>query len=179
MKVVIPSIAVVAVLTSLCAVGPAAAAPADAKVAFKKDAQFIEESTDRLIRKESAKRLKRALEDELKSAAPKCLNEGQLLELALSEVNSAGWMASAGANTTRSDVRVVKNSWVIALTFDFRLLDADKKVVDRGSVNLRDSGFVGSDPADRIVTESYPKERALLTEWFKARYCAADKSKSS
>ena len=44
MKVVIPSIAVVAVLTSLCAVGPAAAAPADAKVAFKKDAQFIEES---------------------------------------------------------------------------------------------------------------------------------------
>ena len=76
-------------------------------------------------------------------------------------------------------MRVVKNSWVIALTFDFRLLDANKKVIDRGSVNLRDSGFVGSDPADRIVTESYPKERALLTEWFKARYCAADKSKSS
>ena len=178
MKVVFPSIAVVAVLTCLCAAGAAAAVPADAKVAFKKDAQFIEESTDRLIRKESAKRLKRALEDELKSAALKCLNEGQLLELALTEVNAQGWIAAVGA-TARTDMRVVKNSWVIALTFDFRLLDADKKVVDRGSANLRNSGFVGSDPADRIVTESYPKERALLTEWFKARYCAADKWKSS
>ena len=179
MKVVISSIAVGAVLAYLCAVEAAVAAPADAQVAFAKDAQFIEESTDHLIRKESAKRLKSALEDELKSAAPKCLKEGQLLELALSEVNSAGWMAQAGANTTRSDVRVVKNSWVIALTFDFRLLDADMKVVDRGSANLRDSGFVGSDPADRIVTESYPKKRALLTEWFKGRYCATGKSKSS
>jgi hypothetical protein len=177
MKAAISS-AVVAVSMSLTALAPAAAAPADAKVVIKKDAQFMEESTDALLRRESATRLRSVLEKELKSVAPNCLKEGQTLELALAEVNSAGSMASAGANTTRTDVRVVKNSWVIALNFDYRLVDADKKVLDQGSANLRDSGFVGSDPAERIVTESYPKERALLNQWFRTKYCAAGTSKS-
>ena len=76
----------------------------------------------------------------------------------------------------RSDVRVVKNSWVVSLMFDYRLLDPEQKVIDQGSANLRNSGFVGDDPMERIPTDAFPKERALLNEWFKARYCAAGKS---
>ena len=152
--------------------------PADASVLHKNGFQLAEESADPLLRRESAQRLRVALEQQLKSVAPACLGKGQLIELSMTEVNSAGAVGST-RGATRSDLRMVKNSWVVWLLFDYRLLDSERKVIDQGSANLRNSGFVGDDPTQRIPTDAYPKERALLTEWFKARYCAADKSKSS
>jgi hypothetical protein len=179
MNKIVCLLAMFGALASLPA-GDAAAvegAAADAKVQYKKGFQLAEESADAVLRKESAQRLRRALEQELRSVAPVCLGKGQLIEVSMSEINSAGAVGST-RGAPRSDVRVVKNSWVVWLLFDYRLLDAEQKVIDQGSANLRNSGFVGDDPTERIPTDAFPKERALLTEWFKAKYCAADQSKS-
>ena len=56
---------------------------ADARVQYKKGFQLVEESSDAVLRKESAQRLRRALEQELRSVAPECLGKGQLIELSL------------------------------------------------------------------------------------------------
>jgi len=178
MKMII--VCLVAMLGALASVPTGGAAAieggaADAKVQFKKGFQLAEESADAVLRRESAQRLRRALEQELKSVAPECLAKGQLIELSMTEANSAGAVGST-RGAPRSDLRVVKNSWVVSLLFDYRLLDAEQKVIDQGSANLRNSGFVGDDPTERIPTDSFPKERALLNEWFKARYCSASKS---
>jgi hypothetical protein len=142
----------------------------DAIVVLGKEFQLAEDSTDSLLRSESAQRLRRALEQELKSAAPACLAKGSLIELSLREVNPAGAVQS-GRGAARSDLRVARNSWVVSIEFDYRLLDGQRAVLDQGSASLRDSGFLGNEPAQRISTEAFPEERRLVIDWFKARYC--------
>lgn len=175
MNTLILSAAIAAALASLSGVATAATGP-DARVRFKDDAQFVEESTDRLIRNESVERLRAALEHELRSVAPACLAPGQWIEVSIAEINSAGTVGST-RGATRSDVRVTRNSWVVAVRFDYRLLDEEQKVIDQGSENLHNAGFVGDDPAERITTDAYRKEKALLSGWFKARYCGPHKLK--
>lgn len=158
---------------SLCAwLLSASAAGADAIVLFGKDVQFGEESVDPVLRRESTERLRRAFEQELKSAAPGCLPDATLLELSLQDVNSAG-AVQALRGGRESDVRVVRNSWAATIRFDYRLLDAQQKVIDEGSANLRNSGFVGDEPTARIPASAFPRERAMLREWLRDRYCPA------
>jgi hypothetical protein len=166
------------VMFATAAVLPAGASALESSVAsvnvqYKTGFQLAEESTDALLRNESAQRLRRALEHELGLIAPGCLGNGQLFELSIAEVKAAGAVGST-RGAPRSDVRVVRNSWVVWLRFDYRLLDGDE-VIDGGSADLQTSGFVGDNPTERNAAEGYAKERALLSEWFSSRYCRENK----
>jgi|GEM_PF-4279103 len=144
---------------------------ADTTVRFAEGGQLIEGGIDAGARTAAVKSLSQALERRLDLLAPQCLAVGQVLEIVLTEVNTAGYVGMRRGGDSRGEVRVARNSWSSSLQFDFTLGTSDTSVVDRGRERLTASGFLGSHPSDRVSTAPYPKEEALITDWFRQRYC--------
>jgi hypothetical protein len=160
-----------ALLISVAGIGAATAQPAaQVTVRFAEGGQIVEGGIDAGARAAAVKSLTSALQMRLDELAPQCLASGQVLEVILTEVDATGFAAERRADS-RGEIRIVRNAWVASLSFEYALRGPDKNLLESGNERLRASGFVGDDPVAKRSTEAYPTEKALIGDWFRARYC--------
>ena len=90
------------------------------------------------------------------------LPAGQHLEVTITDVDLAGHVEPA-VGRGAGDVRVVKSIYPPLINLDFRLTDANGKVIDSGERKLRDVGFLDRGTANS--SEPYRFEKRLLIDW--------------
>jgi hypothetical protein len=96
--------------------------------------------------------------------AARYLAAGQRLEVTFTDIDLAGEFIPTDPRSM--DIRIVKEIYMPRQTLNFRLLDADGKVVKEGERRLSDMNFMNN---ARLVGRNEPLfyDKALLEDWLK------------
>jgi len=107
------------------------------------------------------------LKDHLLKRGAKYLTAGQRLEIKVTDVDLAGdFEPWRGPNY--NDIRIVKDLYPPRATLEFRLVDADGKVVSEGKRQLRDMAFLMSVAMPTSDPLRYDKE--MLSNWLHSEF---------
>ncbi len=107
------------------------------------------------------------LKDHVVARGSKYLATGQRLEIKVTDVDLAGdFEPWRGPNF--HDVRIVKDIYPPRAELEFRLLDADGKVVREGKRQLRELGFLMS--AALPTSDSLRYEKEMLSDWLRKEF---------
>jgi hypothetical protein len=168
MKTKIPLMLVV----GLVSVGAAMAARTDKPVA-KVDVTFVapEKFTDAKEDSMDSEKGRAALLDQLKehlvAQGGRQLDPSQRLEIKVTDIDLAGdfepWRGIG-----MQDVRIVKDIYPPRMNLEFRLLDADGKVVSEGKRELRDLSFLLNAVLPTSDPLRYDKE--MLSTWLRREF---------
>ncbi|MEN9867803.1 MAG: hypothetical protein RL748_3393 [Pseudomonadota bacterium] len=90
----------------------------------------------------------------------KQLPEGYVLEVRVTDLNLAGQIK---LNSRGERFRVINESDYPAISFDYTLMNVDKKVLESDGVDLVDSQFAQK---RRMVSSPYVHEEQMLKAWF-------------
>ncbi len=88
------------------------------------------------------------------------LPEGQILMIDVTDVDLAG-----DVNQSMQRVRIVKDIFFPRIEFSYQLQDANKQVITKGEVNLKDMSFLMGSQL-RYKNESLGYEKKMLDDWF-------------
>src|ERR1019366_4123987 len=107
------------------------------------------------------------LRDYIVSRANYYVPEGQKLTISFTDIDLAGdfepWRGSQGM-----DIRVVKDIYPPKMDFDFKLTDADGKVLKEGKRQLRDLMFMSK--LNLNTNDALHFEKTLLDDWFQKEF---------
>jgi hypothetical protein len=107
------------------------------------------------------------LKEHIVSRAAKQLAAGQRLEIKITDVDLAGdFEPWRGPNF--NDIRIVKDLYPPRIDLEFRLLDVEGKVLSEGKRQLRDLGFMMTNPLPTSDPFRYDKE--MLTNWLRQEF---------
>jgi hypothetical protein len=107
------------------------------------------------------------LKDHLVAQAAKYLAAGQRLQITVNDVDLAGdFEPWRGMNF--QDVRVVKDIYPPRVSLDFKLLDAEGKVISEGKRQLRDLSFQMTVALPSSDPLRYDKE--MLSNWLRQEF---------
>lgn len=95
----------------------------------------------------------------------KQLAPGQRLELVITDIDRAGSFEPWHGGQLR-EVRIIKDIYPPRIDLNFKLLDADGKVIREGSRKLRDPGFLTSNTAP-TSDDSLRYEKRLIDRWLR------------
>ena len=96
----------------------------------------------------------------------KKLPEGQTLTIEVTDLDLAGRIDIG----TMNQIRIVKEIDMPSITFSYKLVDADKKILSEDSVKLRDSSFLRSSVAKYKSHENLKYEKHMLDKWFDKQF---------
>ncbi|HEU4670705.1 MAG TPA: DUF3016 domain-containing protein [Dyella sp.] len=95
----------------------------------------------------------------------KMLAPGQRLEVVVTDIDRAGSFEPWHGGQLR-EVRIIKDIYPPRIDLNFKLLDADGKVIREGSRKLRDPGFLTSNTAP-TSDDSLRYEKRLIERWLR------------
>lgn len=157
---------------SLAAAGVAVAAAADKPVpAIEVTFVDAEKFTDAKDSDMGSDRGREAVLDQLKdhlvTHGAKYLAKGQRLQIKVTDVDLAGdFEPWRGINY--HDIRIVKDIYPPRVELEFKLIDADGKVVSEGKRQLRDLGYLTSLAMPTSDPLRYDKE--MLNDWLRQEF---------
>ena len=107
------------------------------------------------------------LRDYVINRANHYLPEGQKLTISFTDIDLAGdfepWRGSQSM-----DIRVVKDIYPPKMDFDFKLMDADGKVLKEGKRQLRDLVFMSKMSLN--TNDALHWDKSLLDDWFQKEF---------
>jgi len=162
------SVVLLALLPTGCAEAPrAAVTPPDGPVSV----EFVmpERFTDarwRTTGRGADSAVLDALREQLASLAPGCLPDGRRLAIRITDVDLAG-DAPLGADSEPRMMRAI--TWP-RVELDWRLSDTAGALLDERSERLTDMDYLNNAEARRD-RGPLRYDRALLTDWFRRRFC--------
>lgn len=107
------------------------------------------------------------LKDHLVSHGAKYLAKGQRLQITVTDVDLAGdFEPWRGINF--HDIRIVKDIYPPRVDLEFKLIDADGKVVSEGKRQLRDIGYLMSMAMPTSDPLRYDKQ--MLNDWLRQEF---------
>ena len=107
------------------------------------------------------------LKEHLVTQGAKYLAKGQRLQITVTDVDLAGdFEPWRGINF--HDIRIVKDLYPPRVDLEFKLIDADGKVVSEGKRQLRDLGFLTSMAMPTSDPLRYDKE--MLNDWLRQEF---------
>ena len=145
-----------------------AQAAANVEVTWENPKEYTDVKPSNESRKHFRKRVFKQLDNHFVELAEK-LPDGQTLQVTVTDLDLAGqvWPASfVGFGNSGSDVRLIKRIDIPRMTFSYKLLDADKNVIQESSeVKIKDMGF-----QDRLTSsfrdEPFRYEKQMIKDWF-------------
>jgi hypothetical protein len=136
---------------------PAQESRATAHVEFIKPEKFRDIRLSGMTDARSAETLHYELQRHLNQLARDLLRPGQRLEMAFTDIDLAGEFEPWHGPT--NDYRFVRSVYPPRVVFKFRLTDADGKVVNEGTRDIRDMAFdLTQSPIHRNEPAPYVKE---------------------
>ena len=160
------------VVVGLVSVGAAFAARtekpvANIEVTFVAPEKFTDAKRDYMDSEKGRAGLLDELKEHLVSQGARLVAPNQRLEIKVTDVDLAGdFEPWRGANM--QDVRIVKDLYPPRINLEFRLLDADGKVVTEGKRELRDMNFLMT--AAFPTSDSLRYDKELLSSWLRREF---------
>lgn len=111
----------------------------------------------------------RQLAEHLREQAVETLRPGERLEVLITDIERAGQYEPFGA--TMRDVRVVRDVYPPRMDLSFVLRGADGEILEQGTRNLRDLGFLSSIPRSPYDPLSF--EKRMIDDWVRREFGAA------
>lgn len=142
-------------------------ASAPVQVTFNAPEKFTDVREDYMGSDRGRDALLDQLKEHLVTQGSKYLAQGQRLEIAVTDVDLAGdFEPWRGMNF--QDVRMVKDIYPPRVTLDFKLLDAEGKVVSEGKRQLSDLGYLMTVALSTSDPLRYDKE--MLSNWLRQEF---------
>jgi len=156
---------------SLAAAGLALAAPdkpaSAIEVTFVASEKFTDVKDDYMDSDRGREAVLGQLKEHLVTHGAKYLAKGQRLQITVTDVDLAGdFEPWRGINF--HDIRIVKDIYPPRVNLEFKLVDADGKVVSEGKRQLRDLGYLMSMAMPTSDPLRYDKE--MLNDWLRQEF---------
>jgi len=157
---------------SLLAAGEALAAAPDKpvpaiEVTFVAAEKFTDVKDDHMDSDRGREAVLGQLKEHLVTHGAKYLAKGQRLQITVTDVDLAGdFEPWRGINY--HDIRIVKDIYPPRVNLEFRLVDAEGKLVSEGKRQLRDLGYLMSMPMPTSDPLRYDKE--MLNNWLRQEF---------
>lgn len=160
------------IVVGLVSVGAAIAARTDKPVAnvevtFVAPEKFTDAKEDAMGTDKGRAALLDQLKDHLVAQGARQLAPNQRLEIKVTDVDLAGDF-EPWRGVGLQDVRIVKDIYPPRVNLEFRLLDADGKLVSEGKRELRDLSFMLSAALPTSDPLRYDKE--MLSAWLRREF---------
>lgn len=144
-----------------------AGAAAEVEVTWENPKDYTDVKPANESRKHFRKRVFKKLDEHFAKLAEK-LPDGQVLQITVTDLDLAGqvWPASfVGLGSGGSDVRLIKRVDIPRMEFSYKLLDANKQVVQEADVKIKDMSF-----QDRLRSshknDTFRYEKTMIKDWF-------------
>ena len=105
------------------------------------------------------------LKSYIEQRAAKMLPAGERLDVVITDIDRAGSFEPWHGGSLR-EVRIIKDIYPPRIDLNFRLLDADGKIIREGTRKLRDPGFLTSNTAP-TSDDSLRYEKRLIDRWLR------------
>lgn len=157
---------------SLAAAGMAGAAAPDKRasaieVTFVASEKFTDVKDGDMGSDRGREAVLEQLKEHLVSQGTKYLAKGQRLQITVTDVDLAGdFEPWRGINF--HDIRIVKDLYPPRVNLEFKLIDAEGKVVSEGKRQLRDLGYMTSMAMPTSDPLRYDKE--MLNDWLRQEF---------
>jgi hypothetical protein len=156
----------------LVAAGVAVAAAPDKpvsaiEVSFVASEKFTDVKDDHMDSDRGREAVLEQLKEHLVTHGAKYLAKGQRLQITVTDVDLAGdFEPWRGINF--HDIRIVKDIYPPRVNLEFKLIDAEGKVVSEGKRQLRDLGYLMSMAMPTSDPLRYDKE--MLNDWLRQEF---------
>ena len=144
-----------------------AGAAATVEVTWENPKDYTDVKPSNESRKHFRNRVFKRLDEHFAKLAEK-LPDGQMLQIKVTDLDLAGqvWPASfVGFGSGGSDVRLIKRIDIPRMEFSYKLLGADKQVIQEADVKIKDMAF-----QDRLRSgfrdEPLRYEKHMIKDWF-------------
>jgi Protein of unknown function (DUF3016) len=147
--------------------GEAATPAAQVVVTFVAPEKFTDVKDDMRGSEQDRDRLLGALKVRIESLARRYLAAGQTLEIQVTDVDMAGefepWLGSDFEH-----IRILKEVYPPRMKLEFRLLDAEGRVVSAGKRHLQDFGYLTSSSIP--TTDPLRHDTDLVRDWLRQEF---------
>lgn len=168
MKTKLPLLAFLSLLAAGMATAAAPDKPASAiEVNFVAAEKFTDVKDSDMDTERGREALLEQLKDHLVTHGAKYLAKGQRLQITVTDVDLAGdFEPWRGINF--HDIRIVKDIYPPRVSLEFKLIDAEGKVVSEGKRQLRDLSYLMSMAMPTSDPLRYDKE--MLSNWLRQEF---------
>ncbi|MGM0526302.1 MAG: DUF3016 domain-containing protein [Pseudomonadota bacterium] len=95
------------------------------------------------------------------------LPEGQMLSVAIKDIDLSGRLEPTFGETTAAYARVVRSIDFPTMEFDYTLIDSAGKVLQEGSAKIKDMGFdLDQATSLKVRREALYFEQQMVEDWF-------------
>ena len=134
---------------------------------------FVDPQTFTDLRNEDGGPVSLSLLDQLKQfmrqTGERCVPAGMHLEIRVTDIDLAGEF-EPGRGPEFGHIRIVKDLYLPRIKLEFRLTDAQGKVVSAGERELTDPAFQTRDAFARPGNDYLRYEKDLLRDWFRHEF---------
>lgn len=160
---------------ALAAVGPASWAAVT--VRFVDPQRFVDASMEGYGEPPEANRALVEIRGHLLALGARCIPQDQSLTILVRELDLGGryeWQRRASTG----NFRVLRDVVWSRMTLEYVWQGSDGSVLGASIDRLDQAVFLGSDARRSRSDVALPDEKAMLTEWFEARFCRDDQASS-
>lgn len=168
MKTKTPLLAFLSLIAAAVAAAAAPEKPVPAiEVTFLNSEKFTDAKDDQMDSDRGREAVLEQLKEHLVTHGAKYLAKGQRLQITVTDVDLAGdFEPWRGINF--HDIRIVKDIYPPRVNLEFKLLDAEGKVVSEGKRQLRDLGYLMTMAMPTSDPLRYDKE--MLSDWLRQEF---------
>lgn len=168
MKTKTPLLAFLSLIAAAVAAAAAPEKPVSAiEVTFLNSEKFTDAKDDQMDSDRGREAVLEQLKEHLVTHGAKYLAKGQRLQITVTDVDLAGdFEPWRGINF--HDIRIVKDIYPPRVNLEFKLLDAEGKVVSEGKRQLRDLGYLMTMAMPTSDPLRYDKE--MLSDWLRQEF---------
>jgi len=164
--------AIIALLAGATLLLHAAAATAKVEVEFVKPDNYTDAGDRHAAGSEDPKAIMQEFERHFVKLGETCLPAGQDLHIRVLDIRLAGRVEWWHRSLQFQDVRVLRDVTWPEMELEYVLKDAGGAEIGRAKDSLSSPMYL-HDTIAQSGLESYPYEKAMMTRWFKERFCPA------